>query len=206
MSKKEKVDPRVVRTKRMLTDALIALIEEQGFEKVTVQAITKKAMLNRATFYLHFTDKYDLLEQSTDDMIVELKEAMKTSFIASKGTYAAETPNESFIQLFTQIGAYDYIYRVLLSESTMPHFRDKLTTVLSEFIADGMTVMQPDDNLLTIPREMAIRFYASAFLGVIIWWLKNDCPYTAKYMAAQLMKVTIQGPYKQIVIEQKPSL
>ncbi|MCA1027302.1 TetR/AcrR family transcriptional regulator [Cytobacillus kochii] len=206
MSKKEKVDPRVVRTKRMLTDALISLIEEQGFEKVTVQAITKKAMLNRATFYLHFTDKYDLLEQSTDDMIDELKEAMKTSFVASKGAYDTESPNESFIQLFAQIGTYDYIYRVLLSESTMPHFRDKLTAVLSEFIADGMTVMQPDDDLLTIPREMAIRFYASAFLGVIIWWLKNDYPYTAKYMAAQLMKVTIQGPYKQVVIEQKSSL
>lgn len=205
MSKKEKIDPRVVRTKRMLTDALISLIEKDGFEKVTVQAITQKALLNRATFYLHYTDKYDLLEQSTDDIIAQLKEAMKTSFAQSRGTYYAESPNESFIQLFEQIAAFNHIYKVLLSERTMPHFRDKLTVVLSEFISDGMALMQPDDQLLTLPREMAIRFYASAFLGVIIWWLQNDCQYSAQYMAAQLMKVTIQGPYKQVVIEEESS-
>ena len=39
-------------------------------------------------------------------------------------------------------------------------------------------MMEPDDQKLTVPREMAVRFMRTAFLEVIVWWLENDMPYT----------------------------
>ncbi len=60
----EKLDPRVKRTRLLLEQAFIKLIEEKGFQAVTVQDITERAGVNRATFYAHFTDKYDLLDKS----------------------------------------------------------------------------------------------------------------------------------------------
>ena len=60
----EKIDPRVKRTRLLLEQAFMELTEEKGFQAVTVQDITEKAGVNRATFYAHFTDKYDLLDQS----------------------------------------------------------------------------------------------------------------------------------------------
>ncbi len=58
----EKLDPRVKRTRLLLEQAFISLIEEKGFQAVTVQDITERAGVNRATFYAHFADKYALLD------------------------------------------------------------------------------------------------------------------------------------------------
>jgi AcrR family transcriptional regulator len=60
----EKVDPRVKRTRVLLENAFMELIEENGFQAVTVQDITERAGVNRATFYAHFADKYALLDHS----------------------------------------------------------------------------------------------------------------------------------------------
>lgn len=58
----EKVDPRVKRTRALILTSFAALIAEKGFNSVTVQDVTDKAEINRATFYAHFPDKYALLD------------------------------------------------------------------------------------------------------------------------------------------------
>ncbi len=58
----EKIDPRVKRTRLLLQQAFMDLLEEKGFQAITVQDITEKAGVNRATFYAHFPDKYALLD------------------------------------------------------------------------------------------------------------------------------------------------
>jgi AcrR family transcriptional regulator len=60
----EKLDPRVKRTRSLILDAFENLLPDRGFQSLTVQDITDKAEINRATFYAHFADKYDLLDQS----------------------------------------------------------------------------------------------------------------------------------------------
>ena len=58
----EKLDPRVKRTRTLLEQAFMDLIQEEGFQGVTVQDIAERAGVNRATFYAHFADKYALLD------------------------------------------------------------------------------------------------------------------------------------------------
>ncbi len=60
----EKLDPRVKRTRLLLEQAFMGLIQEKGFQAVTVQDIAERAGVNRATFYAHFADKYALLDHS----------------------------------------------------------------------------------------------------------------------------------------------
>ena len=60
----EKEDPRVTRTRSLILTAFDELLPEKGFRSLTVQDITDKAEINRATFYAHFNDKYDLLDKS----------------------------------------------------------------------------------------------------------------------------------------------
>lgn len=61
MDKADKIDPRVRRTRHTLQQAMIDLLKEKEFTDITVQDITDRAGLNRATFYKHFLDKYELL-------------------------------------------------------------------------------------------------------------------------------------------------
>jgi len=64
----EKLDPRVVRTRGLILKSFEDLLAEKGFETISVQDVTDKAQINRATFYAHFQDKYALLDYSIGQM------------------------------------------------------------------------------------------------------------------------------------------
>ena len=57
-------DPRVKRTRQLLQQAFISLMMERRFRDITVQEIADRATVNRATFYAHFEDKFDLLDSA----------------------------------------------------------------------------------------------------------------------------------------------
>jgi len=59
----DRLDPRIRRTRQLLQEALRRLLEQKGFDDITVQDITEGATLNRATFYAHYPDKFALLEE-----------------------------------------------------------------------------------------------------------------------------------------------
>ncbi|MFC6649385.1 TetR/AcrR family transcriptional regulator [Paenibacillus rhizoplanae] len=67
MVHRQEKDPRVIRTKKLIQDALMTLVQKKDFDDITVKDISEKATINRATFYAHYVDKYVLL----DDMISE---------------------------------------------------------------------------------------------------------------------------------------
>src|SRR6202045_4856805 len=62
----ETTDPRIVRSRRMLMEALARLLTQKEFEDISIQEIADEATLNRATFYLHYADKNALLQAMTD--------------------------------------------------------------------------------------------------------------------------------------------
>ncbi|WP_423188709.1 TetR family transcriptional regulator [Alkalibacterium sp. f15] len=64
-----KTDPRVLRTHKLITDAFIILSQSKSFSDISVKDITEEAMINRATFYNHFLDKYDLLEKVVEEKL-----------------------------------------------------------------------------------------------------------------------------------------
>jgi AcrR family transcriptional regulator len=70
--KTPKVDPRVKRTRKLLQQAFAELLSEREFHSITVNDITERAEVNRATFYLHFDDKYALLSYSVREALQQL--------------------------------------------------------------------------------------------------------------------------------------
>ena len=64
----EKLDPRVKRTRGLILRAFEDLLAEKNFESISVQDVTEKAQINRATFYAHFPDKFALLDHSISQM------------------------------------------------------------------------------------------------------------------------------------------
>ncbi len=67
----EKLDPRVKRTRNLILSAFESLLAEKGFESISVQDVTDKAEINRATFYAHFPDKYALLDYFITQMFMQ---------------------------------------------------------------------------------------------------------------------------------------
>ncbi len=77
---KEKEDLRVIRTRKLLCNTLLDLMQEDSIEKISVIDLCNAAMINRATFYAHFEDKYHLLNYALE----ELKDSLYKSFTKDK--------------------------------------------------------------------------------------------------------------------------
>jgi AcrR family transcriptional regulator len=65
-----KTDPRVLRTRKLIMDSFIELSSKKEFKDITIKDITSEAMINRATFYYHFEDIYDLLEKVLSEVLL----------------------------------------------------------------------------------------------------------------------------------------
>jgi AcrR family transcriptional regulator len=82
-------DPRVLRSRRMLMDALAKLLTKKEFESISIQEIADEATLNRATFYLHYPDKNALLQGMTEARFRDLMERRAITFTDCNGALRA---------------------------------------------------------------------------------------------------------------------
>lgn len=191
-----KLDPRIKRTLHVISDALISLMEEKGFDHITVRDITSRAEINRATFYLHYQDKYDLLDRIVDEMIHEFTAAFQLppGFKINDFIKDADTPPDSFIRQFEHIADHAKFYKVMLGANGLPGFSRRMEHVIRESLYHRTLIAQPHDNQVLMPRELVVRYVTSAHLGLIMYWLENNMPYTPIYMATQLIRLHVLGP------------
>jgi AcrR family transcriptional regulator len=82
-------DPRILRSRRMLMEAMATLLNKKEFDDISIQEIADEATLNRATFYLHFPDKSALLQAMTDLRFRDLMERRGISFTNCNGALRA---------------------------------------------------------------------------------------------------------------------
>src|ERR1700719_4898056 len=85
----ETTDPRILRSRRMLMEALARLLIKKECEDVAVQEIADEATLNRATFYLHYADKNALLQAMTEVRFRDLIERRSITFTDCSGALRA---------------------------------------------------------------------------------------------------------------------
>lgn len=197
MSKNKKLDPRVKRTRAALRDALVSLIEERGYEVLTVQEITERAGLNRATFYLHYQDKHDLLEQSSNEMIGDLRDGMQAANL-NPVTLDPEQPNEALVALYEKIAEQERFYRVMMVHKGDFSFTQQMRQMIYSLMNERLTTLQPDVERYKVPRDVILNYGVSAYIGVIIWWLQNDMPYPPRRMVTYMGRLMKYGPFSAV--------
>jgi AcrR family transcriptional regulator len=171
-------DRRKQRSRQQLSDALIALILEKGYDGVMIQDITDRANLSRATFYLHFDNKEDLLMHSLRSVFDALM-AQIGPLSQDNALWNGAPPS---LIAFQHAGENRDLYRVMLRARSMgmviDRLRDYLAVLLRERIEHATTPIN-----LPVPVEVLCQHMASSLLGLIIWWLEQSPPYTAEQMA-----------------------
>ncbi len=173
-------DLRVKRSQKFLRDALIDLIEERGFDALTVGEITERAMVSRATFYRNYQDKYDLVEQIYAEATQALFDAVSEP--------ATEHPPKIWVRFFEHIAEYERLYRALLGRKGSPWFVLKMRASLVELVKQFEQV--PFVQALKRPgaawsEEFARDLIATLFVESITWWLEQGRPYTPQEMAGR---------------------
>lgn len=192
----KKLDPRVVRTRQMFRDALVSLIAEKGFDAITVQDIADRATLNRATFYLHYQDKHDLLVKSLHDAIDELIADIST--LNENGQLVFEGPERPIKRVFEHVTQHARFYQVMMGAEGVPAFIAGVRDYIAEITLQWLATLQPSPEKSAVPLEIVANSLSWSMLGVLIWWLEHDMPHSPDYMAEQF-RLLISSDLRQVL-------
>jgi len=166
---------------------MLQLILDRGYDDISIQDVTDKANLGRATFYLHYREKDELL---ADVMRLQLEEfvAVAPPMISPK---TKNVDPRRIQQLFDFAESrYDLFRIMMIGKGSMVASR-----YLQQAIRDGykhdIDRMQEQFGIVPIiSREFIENYYAGALISLIFWWLDNDMPFTAAEMADMYLKVS----------------
>jgi AcrR family transcriptional regulator len=196
----QREDRRVTRTRRILKDALVSLILEKGYSALTVQEILDRADVGRATFYAHYQDKEALLLS----VFAELRDTLREGF-------AGITPEDVArfgegmgltLPLFTHAAQQRRLYRALLGSRDGAVLLGYLRDVLTAPLEQHLRVAAASSGHSSSPVPLMVAAYVSAVLGVLVWWLEEDAPYTPVEMDRMVERLLAPG--MAVVLHEQP--
>ncbi len=202
----KKDDRRIVRTRKLLRDAMYELILEQGYDEFNIQDITNKANLGRATFYLHYREKDDLL---TDLMNQRFEEFIGTNsqFVSSKDGVLEEKAIEKLFNLAEE--NYDF-YRIMEIGKGGTIASNQMQLIIRDKVRERLDQLkQVTQKEFSLPQDFLETYLSGALLALIYWWLREEMPYSAAEMAKMYRRINTQiaEAYLQdvpILINKKP--
>lgn len=161
-------------TKQAIKKTLIQQIEEVGFERVTVKNLALAANINRGTFYLHYKDKFEVMEDLQQELLKELERYVKNvQPVEAFHTVKTGKLYQPFVEIFQCIKRHAKVFRVFLGEQGSPIFINKMKKVFSNHILNSLSLIQ-EEMLDPEFRQYLQAFLSSAILGVIQEWLDSD--------------------------------
>ena len=206
------LDRRVQKTRKLLQNALIELVAEKGYEAVSIREILDKANVGRSTFYAHFQDKDQLLH-SILDRLDELFEQHEKLFLDAKkniGDVDIMNLTHEFsptLSLFQFVGqnhrffkamlgnrgygifakpVYDYVFAHVHGIFTKPVHDNTFAHLHGPF-----KMLRLREKYGSLESEIAAHYFASALMGILVWWVEMDMPCTAE---------KIDGLFRQLAI------
>lgn len=176
-------DRRVRRTRRLLTEAFVALVLETGYERISVQDILDRADIGRSTFYAHFRDKQALLEACFDDMRDQLKAALDTM----KPDVPTDPSGPASV-LFAHAYQHRSVYKALCGKQGGTVVHRYLHRLIGDLLRPHLAAA--DSGL---PADMVAEYYTSATLGLLIWWIDQGFRFGPARMAAMHHQLAAPG-------------
>lgn len=156
MEKKKKEDLRITKTKRDLRNAMLNLLVKESIEKITVRDICRSAPVNRMTFYKHYRDKYDLLN--------DIVENIRLTIVAEAGKDVPEAERKD--------RPVDYIYSLVIAAvKECLRLKDLLCSGANDAITTAMIFSSLDQDIIRsiedLNRQRKIRYAASMLSSAV---------------------------------------
>ncbi len=178
----KKKDIRIKRTQKLLSNALLSLINSHSFDSISVIDICEEAEVSRATFYVHFKDKYDLLAHVIKNVADECK-------------FTEGDIEEHHLKLLKAT----YTYKPLLSQSIMDD-RNSLPSTFKREMINIMFESMGQNNPSFSANLTAIAF-ASASEGILKWWFEHNDSSNIEEFNKEVLKIFNWDYIKHIVNE-----
>lgn len=196
-------DRRAKRTKKMIRNALSELIEEKGYNNISITDLTTRADINRGTFYLHYIDKYDLLEQVEDEVIQEIYDEAKSTchtdmlnLDSIKNLGSVNKPMPFMVKVFEGLKENSKFVKAILGPNGDPKFPIKMKKLIETNLFEKKLVKSLKEEDMLVSAEYFFSYVLSAHLGVIQQWLESGMEKSPEDMALILSRMFFLGPFK----------
>ncbi|WP_249872466.1 TetR/AcrR family transcriptional regulator [Oceanobacillus saliphilus] len=183
LNKEFYLDKRIVRTKKLLMESLISLLQQNNFNDLSITDITTKAKVSRVTFYNHFQDKEKLLDELINNVITDLIYSYQSPY----KTYKRFTINDVTpvtVKLFDHVYQNSSFYSTIVNSDILPAFQKRLTMEMNKLALQDYIIPNPKVN-----NGIYANYQAYAITGMIIEWVRGGFKYSPSYMAEQLMEI-----------------
>ena len=154
-------DRRIAKSEKAIQSAFLEMLLDGGFDSITIKNLTEKADISRKTFYLHYVDKYDLLNEIVDEMIKELTELCekKKQMEFIEGT----------VLWFHYFEEHKSFFAALFAAESTIAFRHRLLDFIMEQLKNKLEGVSDQKNT-----EVQRKFMAMAVLGVVESYVLNQ--------------------------------
>lgn len=179
MQRKE--DLRIVKTKKNLYSGLMKLMGESSFEDIKVSDICKVSLVNRSTFYDHFSDKYELLDSLIADLEAELTDKLELQgeFKSAKEYYML-----MIATLFQHISDNILIYSSIIKTNNNSIASDMFREAILKDVKKALQSSKREKE--NIPVDIISIFYVNAVINVCILYIKEPNKYTMEEILTYL--------------------
>ena len=182
-------DRRSQRTRKLLSEALIALITEQSYNAITVQDIIDRANVGRSTFYAHYQDKDDLLMSSFAELIGALEQHLAQDSAHTDEIFPS-------LALFQHVKAHHFLYKALLWGQGISLIYKAGQTYVTQAVERRMMALYPNWQQATLPLPVLATYVSGVLLTLIQWWLDSNMsvpPEQMDEMFRQLVMPSLQA-------------
>lgn len=189
----EKTDRRKTRTKQLLQKALIELIEEKGIHAITVSDLSERAGINRGTFYLHYRDTADFLDQLKKEMFDGLTKELAMVNPLEAASYAqkgeAYPVSVRILEYFERHADY---FRIMLGPHGDITFPLEVLEFMRERLVHGVYSKLPPDG--PVPKDYLVAAITSANFGIVKHWFETGRKLPAAEVARIINILLSEGP------------
>lgn len=181
----KKTDRRVRRTRALLQQSLIRLMAEKEIKDITVKELAELADITRGTFYLHYSDIYDVLRSIEYEMFVEFNEILNRSLDSDK---RRSTPEAVLADIFSFLERYRDVAKVMMGPNGDMAFVNHLKNLVKERIYQAL-----EQKKTGCEYDYAEAFVISGCIGVVETWLYHPSPLPPRKMAKICCDMLVQG-------------
>ncbi|RPJ24413.1 MAG: TetR/AcrR family transcriptional regulator [Chloroflexi bacterium] len=202
-STKNKTDRRIQRTRQFLRKALLELIKEKDYDTISIEEITERANVGRATFYLRYKDKEDLLldefREMANEKVQALSEIPFSAWLESRADAAdpkENRPAPPLLIVFEHIHDNSELYYILLKSEKASRIVERIRKISTGAIVKFVETKAKTDPipfLFRVPIEFFAAFFSGALLSTVDWWLEEGMHHTPREMTYLFQDLFIQG-------------
>jgi len=178
-----KLDRRVRRTRTAILRALISLMREKGYDAVTVTDIIDRADVGRSTFYTHFTDKSDVLDESLDG----LGEFLRAQRDAGGGRLFAFS-----LAMFEHAEEQRPLLQGLLGHRGGAVVHDRITRLLADLVREEVAALTAGRQP-AVPADLIVSGVVGVYLALLARWIDDSERRTPQQMDAAFRRLVLPG-------------